>query len=95
LAIEYTACYRVEFVNQFETVEDKKKNNKKDLKHGASFEPVSVYNVLEEFLTCLLNKLHEEIGALLRHGKSSPGTLRRDVFYTFSLSLVSLQIIQL
>ena len=79
----YLFCYRIEFVNQFETVpirshKDRAAAKKEDPHFGTSFEPNSMYKMLskirsetfkvegrqedaEEFLSCLLNGLHDEM----------------------------------
>ncbi|XP_076355376.1 ubiquitin carboxyl-terminal hydrolase 10-like [Tachypleus tridentatus] len=72
----------VEFVHEFPTVPFAGRNKRKeDLIIGTSFEPVNVYKMLnviksecvqgrqedaEEFLSCILNGLHEEMLAVLK-----------------------------
>ncbi|XP_013771901.1 ubiquitin carboxyl-terminal hydrolase 10-like [Limulus polyphemus] len=78
----------VEFIQEFPTLPQASKNKRKeDLAIGASFEPGNIYKMLsviksecvkgrqedaEEFLSCILNGLHEEMLAVMK-------SIRKDV----------------
>ncbi|XP_076370532.1 ubiquitin carboxyl-terminal hydrolase 10-A-like [Tachypleus tridentatus] len=81
--------FRVEFIQEFPTLPQASKNKRKeDLAIGASFEPGNIYKMLsviksecvkgrqedaEEFLSCILNGLHEEMLAVMKSIRKDMG----------------------